>query len=416
MNMTFIGSLLCEQHYQQSGYRGFSEDRLAECLQHAGPFLGYLLETQDNWEFMQDKSWHDTYDNYGWLKFKVQGSDRKNSTSRSKDEDAKKIYHLSQNPETDEPIFEVHYGRMLRWNFKRHQPIPTRMEWLEIFAYLTPFQELDNASKMRYLNENFPIEELVTDLEQRKIRENLKALLQRRIRGRLANIEEEMERTRSRLHHLYAEKKETLQQAENLTDIELELASIKRHHLVRNVMVHHDNIVVYTHQIPVIYYDRSLYERYRSNYYSPRQQQVLDEVMAGRLELCTSPYQITISLNQNRLEYNTSYEPGGCQHPHRSCQGDFSASIIEAQNEYDTYRLVSNLLQWYSSLAFDDSTVATNWLFASTGVRRPNQPETLVHLHSSEAYDLAALTSSEAPAEEDDLDLDFNLDLEEEME
>ena len=42
MNYQFIGSLLCEQHYQQSGYRGFSEDRLAECLQHAGPFLGYL--------------------------------------------------------------------------------------------------------------------------------------------------------------------------------------------------------------------------------------------------------------------------------------------------------------------------------------------------------------------------------------
>lgn len=397
MNYDYIGQLFARRQVDQSGYRAYRNAQAAELLQTAGATLGYLIDNWNKWSFMVDRGCWESHGRVTWIKFEVPGGDRNNTSPRQQDPDCKKIFSLNQNPDTEQPVFEVHYGRILKLNsFNR---LPAKLDWLEILTYLKPFQDLDNEQKMFYLQEKYNLEEVIKAMEDEENTRNLSSMLEKRTTGALATLDIKLDQLRAQIRDNYRARKEIQMQAMDLDGIQLELENIKRHRLVDRVNVKQDGFVIYTHQLPVIYFDKALYQKYKGNYYNERQRKIMDLVMSGHLELCTSPYTITLEFNTNHISHSYEYT-GDCSHPHRGCQGDFSGHILEAAMQYDSFMLVSNMLQWFTSLAFDDSTVAQNWLFSSTGVRRPGKPETLVTLRGSESTALANQVLAELEAQQ----------------
>lgn len=407
-------------------YNGYHVSGFKQLIQEAGPFLGYLIMNLDHWTFAADRTPFDANGYDTWIKFNVPGGDRKNTLPRTLDPEAHKIYTIDSDLQRDMPVFEVHYGRLLRMNMR--SKTPKRMDWLEIFTYLTPFQNLSDTEKLAYLQEQQDWQAKLQETEDAEFERHLQDLVQTRIISTLNNIEQRIQQHRSEIRSLHRERILCQHQTQQVDQIKLDLQAIRRLHGVDYIEFRNGKAYVRTTQLPVRYMDPAIYDRYRSNYYTGWQLELMDLVIEGYIEICTSP--IVLSLRFDRPEHlswdfdHLNYRKPDdtevlAKHPHRTCQGNFDIPIQQACENYDTYGLVSNVLQWFQSLAFDDSHVCRVWLFETGGFRLTGQPETLVNAQQvrackeliKEANKLKEQNVAVAEPAELTLDLDLELEL-----
>lgn len=414
--MSYLGQFFSDLIYKYTDYRPRRVGEYEELFGPAIIFSNYVLKNVDRITCPPDTNPWSVYEHTIYLKFLVKGSDRKNNNPRSNDENAIAIWNEDQDPEKDIPVLKVHYGRILeiRWV---GQTKPTPVSFCKAFAYLTQFQELSQLEKEAYLTKVDP--KAFQEYLAQKDEETILHLFQNGIVNRNQRKQQEYQRQivnlREQIFELHNAYLQSCQQTDRLNDMTFDYKAIKRLKDVNQVAVDRDYLVIETHQIPVRHYDVALYERYKSNYYHDYRLEMMNHVMAGRAEICCHPKTIYIRFNDTKLNYNIEINHRrssfAVDHPHRTCSGNFANSIDKCRLEYDLYGLISNLLQWFSSLSFDDATVAVNWLWRYSGFRIKDQPDTLVFADDQDNIQKLIQKLDRIQAEEEQASPDLNLDL-----
>lgn len=420
----YLAAKFLNDKLNNESYNGYGVEGFEKLLVEAGPFLTYLIFNTDKWEFAKDRTPFDASGYDTWLKFEAPGGDRKNTLPRSKDPEAKKIYTMDSDPTQDNPVFEVHYGRLVRMNC-RHK-VPKRLDWLEIFSYLTQFQLLDDPEKLAYLQERYDWVTKLEQLEEERFVKGMQKVLDQRIRDNLDNITRQIENYREQIQNLHRERILCQHQTTNIDKMKLDVQSVRRMHGVTTSYFTNNRLYVETDQLVVRYFDPAIYQRYRSNYYDGWKLELMDLVIAGEIEMVTSPIRIYINFNRStHLQYGFDHqfyvrqsdkEHVQARHPHRTCRGNFENPIDQACQDYDIYGLMSNLLQWFQSLSFDDSHVCRVWLFETGGFRLTGEPDTIVpasdHRQCKDLIEQAkARQAARQTTEPEELALELNLEL-----
>lgn len=378
--MSYIGNLLHSKQGRESNYHSLGIEQFDRVFRPAVIFSNYLISNIERIEFLPDRSPWSCYSSEFFFKFFVEGGQRKNSTPRERDPEPKKIWNINQNPETDTPVLEVHYGRIL---MVRHIPdeniVPTPLSLMESLAYLTQFQDLDTEMKQHWLQEPTDFDTRLAELELQELERGFSKIMQRQAEQRAMDILDEIQSLRQRILEKHNDYIRVQHQTERINSLRLDLLSLKRLADVESVTIEGDRTIrIITKQIPVRYFDEALYQRYRSNYYSDYELEMMDHVIAGRAEICCAPKVIKLDFGTNRIDFRLEHLEARIDHPHRTCSGNFAGPLDQARMNYDLYGVMSNLIQWFSSLAFDDSTVARGWLWSYSGFRIKDKPETLI--------------------------------------
>lgn len=417
--MSYIGNILFNKQGQESGYTSLRIEEFDHLFRPAVIFTNYLLNHLEEIKFLPDREPWNCYSSVFYLKFTIKGGQRKNSNPREHDPEAKKIWNINQNPETDTPVLEVHYGRIL---MVRHIPnegiVPTPLSFMESLAYLTQFQSLSTEEKQQWLQEPEDFDARLEELELQELERGFSKVMQRQAERRAMDILEEIQMLRQRILEKHNDYIRVQHQTDRINSIRLDLLSLKRLADIDSVTIEDDRAIrIVTKQIPVRYFDEALYQRYRSNYYTDVEQDMMDHVIAGRAEICCAPKIIRLEFGTNRIDYRIDFVHHSIDHPHRTCSGNFSGPLDEARMNYDLYGVMSNLIQWFSSLAFDDSTVARSWLWNYSGFRIKNQPNTLIRANNQAQVRNLIKKLNQIKEEEDAQqvpeleDLDANLEL-----